>query len=247
MAWTPGGGVKWWLMVPMSMLLSVVIFEQNLGTQEQVIQLVCEEEQRHRSIDCDDKDIASLASNWIRFIQMAVGFGSLLMVGIAGSVSDHLGRRPVLFVAIIGIFFVTVPNLLVEVVPALRSAWRPLFIACSAVGGLCGGYSMILLSMFAFVADSAPPTSRSKAFTVIEACIGMGGVVGDLAGGYCMDALGARGVFIFLIGIAAFLVFYVLVLLPESLPRERRSAKIDWRMLNCFFALSVFLLSLIHI
>lgn len=76
---------RWWIVVPLCTLLSVVVFEQILATQEQVvmgsvpagvdrlqvIQLVCEEEQQLRNITCDSKDISSKASSWIRWVQVS--------------------------------------------------------------------------------------------------------------------------------------------------------------------------------
>ena len=168
-----------------------------------------------------------------------MGLGSIVMVGMAGTLSDRFGRRPVLFLAIAAFLFVTVPNLLVEYSHSIRSGWRIFFITCTALCGLMGGMSMVLLSLFAYVADCAPEESRSTAFTIVEAAIGTGGLIGDLAGGYCMDLLGPRAVFWALIVILIVLLFYC-ALMPESLPSEVRSQSIDWRMLNSFYSLSCF-------
>lgn len=227
--------VVWWTAIPLSALVSVFVFEQNLAAQEQVIQLVCAERQAPK---CDASSITSEASSWIRWMQMGQGLGSLLVVSLFGAISDSYGRRPVIVSALIGFMIVLLPSILVEHVEVLRSVWRPVLIAGWTLSGFFGGVSIFLLSVFGYAADLVPEHRRGAAFTVVEAAIGIGGAVGTFAGGYIVDGLGLRALFWGEAGLLAALLLYTLVLLPESLSPHLR-VPMNWRTLNCFTSLTI--------
>lgn len=138
---------------------------------------------------------------------------------LLGSLSDRFGRRPVLLVSLLGgaidyVFMAFAPTL-------------PLLFLGRVVSGVSGA-SYTVAS--AYIADISDDENRSKNFGVMGAGFGFGFIVGPAIGGPLATLSPqypflAAGAFNFLN-----LVYGALVL-PESLPRERRR-RIDLAGLN---------------
>jgi MFS transporter, DHA1 family, tetracycline resistance protein len=129
---------------------------------------------------------------------------------VMGNLSDAYGRRPVLLISLLafGLNYALMgfaPNL----------AW--LFVG-RAVTGICGA---ILGPANAFVADVTPPEKRAQSFGLIGAAFGLGFILGPAMGGF-LGELGPRAPFFAASGLALLNFAYGLLVLPESLPRERR-------------------------
>jgi DHA1 family tetracycline resistance protein-like MFS transporter len=154
---------------------------------------------------------------------------SFLFSPTLGSISDRVGRRPVLLISLFGTgvdFFAQAisPNL----------TW--LFVT-RAINGLSGA-SMTVAN--AYVADITPPQKRAGAFGMLYAAFGLGFVIGPLLGGWLGDPtkvipLVGHGNIRFPFYVAGTLTLlnwlYGLFVLPESLPRERRS-HLKWSRMN---------------
>lgn len=139
---------------------------------------------------------------------------------ILGSLSDRFGRRPVILISLLGSgldYFV------MAFAPSL--AW--LFIT-RAINGISGAN---MTACAAYIADVTPPEKRAAGFGIIGAAFGLGFIFGPLLGG----VLGDPGTHLPLIGPGdihyPFLAaggltllnwLYGCLVLPESLPKERR-------------------------
>jgi DHA1 family tetracycline resistance protein-like MFS transporter len=133
-----------------------------------------------------------------------------LFAPVLGALSDRFGRRPVLLVSMFG-------SGLDYLAMALAPNVTWLFVT-RALNGLSGA-SMTTAS--AYVADITPPEKRAAGFGVVGAAFGLGFVLGPLLGGWLGDH-DLRLPF-WLAGIVTLLNWlYGLLILPESLPRERR-------------------------
>jgi DHA1 family tetracycline resistance protein-like MFS transporter len=128
-----------------------------------------------------------------------------------GALSDHFGRRPVLLVAIFG-------SGLDYFAMALAPSLAFLFIT-RAINGLSGA-SMTVCS--AYIADVTPPEKRAAGFGMLGAAFGIGFVLGPLMGGV-LGNMDTRYPFYAAGGLSILNWLYGLLVLPESLPPERRS------------------------
>jgi MFS transporter, DHA1 family, tetracycline resistance protein len=138
---------------------------------------------------------------------------------VLGALSDRFGRRPVILISNVGL---GLDYILMAVAPSL--AW--LFI-----GRVVSGITAASISTgFAYVADVTPPEGRAARFGMLGAAFGAGFVLGPALGGLA-GGIDPRLPF----WIAAFLslanALYGLLVLPESLPRERR-APFEWHRAN---------------
>jgi DHA1 family multidrug resistance protein-like MFS transporter len=143
-------------------------------------------------------------------------FCQLLFSPLWGSISDSVGRKPILMLGAIG-------NALSLVMFGLSSQLWMLFIA-RALGGIFAAATMP--TALAFIGDSTSKENRGGGMGVIGAAMGTGMVLGPGIGGW----LGADSLSLpfYVTGalslLAAVLIFLIL---PESLPEERRRQKLQ--------------------
>jgi MFS transporter, DHA1 family, tetracycline resistance protein len=138
---------------------------------------------------------------------------------ILGMLSDKFGRRPVLLVSIFGL---GVDYILMALSPSL--AW--LF-----AGRLVSGITAASFGTAgAYIADITPPQERAKSFGLIGAAWGVGFVLGPALGGILGD-FGPRWPFWAAAALALLNWLYGWLILPESLPPERR-VPFAWKKAN---------------
>lgn len=159
---------------------------------------------------------AAIYGGWLSFLYAAMQF---VCAPILGGLSDRFGRRPVLLYAVASF---GVDYLIMGFAPSL--VW--LFIG-RIISGISGAS---YTPAYACVADLAPPEKRAQSFGLISAAFGLGFILGPAIGGF-LSHLGVRAPF-FAAAILSFAnLIYGILVLPESLPRERRRA-FDWRRAN---------------
>ena len=141
----------------------------------------------------------------------AFSFAQFLAAPLWGKVSDRVGRKPVLFVSILG-------TAVGFVMMGLAGSLMMLFIA-RIVDGAAGGN---IGTAQAYVADISTKEERSKAMGIIGAAFGIGFMFGPAIGGLMSYYFGLHSPFLLAAAMAFANAFLVLFLLPESLPKERR-------------------------
>jgi DHA1 family tetracycline resistance protein-like MFS transporter len=138
---------------------------------------------------------------------------------VLGALSDRFGRRPVILLSHLGL---AVDYAIVALAPSL---WWML--AGRVIAGFC---SASISVPSAYIADVTPPEERARAFGAIGAAFGVGFILGPLVGAVA-GGVDPRLPF-WIAGGLTFLAFlYGLVVLPESLPPERR-ARFEWLKAN---------------
>ncbi len=169
-------------------------------------------------------DRAAVIGGW-----MFAGFSlaQFVFAPLMGNLADRFGRRPLLLLAIFGL---GMDFILSALAPTLF--W--LFVG-RIVAGICGA-SWIIAS--AFIADVTAPEERARAFGLMGAAFGVGFVIGPAIGGL-LGEFGPRVPFWVAAGISLLNFVYGWLVLPESLPREKRRV-FDWRRANPFGAFRVF-------
>ena len=130
---------------------------------------------------------------------------------IQGALSDRFGRRPVLLVSMAGLGF---DYILMALAPTLT--W--LFVARAISGMTSASFS----TANAYIADVTPPEKRAAAFGLMGAAFGIGFILGPALGGLA-GTYSARLPFWVAAGLSLLNALYGYFILPESLPRERRS------------------------
>jgi DHA1 family tetracycline resistance protein-like MFS transporter len=170
-----------------------------------------------------DNDTASAAGIFGLF-GTAWALMQFLFSPVIGSLSDRFGRRPVVLLSNFGL---SADYVLMALAPSLT--W--LFI-----GRLISGITSASISTaFAYIADTTAPDKRAAYFGKIGVAFGAGFILGPALGGVLGD-ISPRLPFWAAAGLSLLNGFYGLLILPESLPRDRR-APFRWKSANPIGAL----------
>ena len=138
---------------------------------------------------------------------------------IMGGLSDRFGRRPVILLSNLGL---GLDYVLMALAPNLR--W--LF-----VGRIISGITAASISTaMAYVADVTPAAKRARSYGLIGMAFGVGFVLGPALGGV-LGSVNPRLPFWAAAACSLANAAYGFLVLPESLPRERRRS-FEWRRAN---------------
>jgi DHA1 family tetracycline resistance protein-like MFS transporter len=152
-------------------------------------------------------DDAARWGGWLAFAYAAMQF---VCAPIMGNLSDRFGRRPVLLASLAAF---GIDYLVMAFAPTL--VW--LFVGRVIAGITGAAYG----TANAFIADITPPEKRSENFGLIGAAFGVGFILGPAIGGFLSD-LGPRAPFFVAATLALANVAYGWLVLPESLPPDKR-------------------------
>jgi len=169
----------------------------------------------------------SVASWWVGAFGVLFAAIQFVFAPIQGTLSDRYGRRPVILLSCLGL---GLDFVLMALAPTL--AWL-------LVGRIVSAITAASFSTAnAYIADVTSGADRARGYGMIGAAFGVGFVAGPLIGGVLGD-IDLRLPFWFAAGMALLNFLYGVFVLPESLPPERRSARIDWSHANPFGSLKL--------
>jgi MFS transporter, DHA1 family, tetracycline resistance protein len=163
-------------------------------------------------------DISS-ASSTSAWLSASFALMNFVFAPILGSLSDKLGRRPVILASLFGS---GIDYLLLAFAPNL--GW---FFIGRIVSGITGAS---FSAATAYIADVSPPEKRAQNFGLIGAAFGLGFILGPLLGGL-LSSYGLRVPFFVAAGLTLLNWLYGYFVLPESLkPQNRR--EFSWARAN---------------
>jgi MFS transporter, DHA1 family, tetracycline resistance protein len=145
---------------------------------------------------------------------------------VLGALSDRFGRRPIILLSNVGL---GLDYVLMALAPNIT--WL-------LVGRVLAGLtSASITAAGAYVADVTPERERAAGFARLGAAFGIGFVLGPAIGGL-LGGFGPRVPFWVAAALSLLNAAYGLLVLPESLPPERR-APLVWRRANPIGALAI--------
>jgi len=153
---------------------------------------------------------------WYGAMIVTFGLTQFVCAPVLGALSDRFGRRPVLLGSIFGLGAMFLASALATSLAGL--------LAARIFGGMLAANFAVAN---AYVADLSKPEERAKSFGLVGAAFGIGYVIGPMVGGL-LGNIDIRLPFYAAAALSVANFFYGLLLVPESLPPERRKA-IDWR------------------
>ena len=156
------------------------------------------------------------AGLWGGLLISSFAIMQFLFAPLMGELSDRFGRRPILFLSLAGlgldyVFHAFAPTL----------AW--LFVG-RMIAGVFGASHTVAT---AYIADISTPETKAKNFGMIGAAFGLGFFLGPMIGGFCAK-WGYQVPFLVAAAMSLLNLIWGLLILPESLPKEKRRA-IRWR------------------
>ena len=151
---------------------------------------------------------AAKVGGWITFTYAITQF---IFAPLIGNLSDQFGRRPIILISLLGF---TLDYILLALAPSIT--W--LFIG-RIIAGITGAS---ITTASAYIADISTIENRAKNFGMIGAAFGLGFIIGPVIGGL-LGQYGARVPFYAAAALCFLNFLYGYFILPESLPKEKRS------------------------
>ena len=160
------------------------------------------------------------AAYWVGVFGTAFAAIQFVTAPVQGALSDRYGRRPVILLSCLGL---GLDFMLMAVANSL-----PLLFIGRIISGIT---SASFTTANAYVADVTEPAQRARNFGLLGAAFGVGFILGPLLGGW-LGSIDLRLPFWFAAGLALLNFAYGWLVLPESLPAEKRAPRFDWSHAN---------------
>jgi DHA1 family tetracycline resistance protein-like MFS transporter len=162
----------------------------------------------------------SRAAIWYGFFSTAFFAMQFFFTPVQGALSDWIGRRPVILASNLGLGLDFLLMALVNTLPLLF------------IGRIISGITAASFSTAnAYLADVTPPEKRAQAFGLLGTSFGIGFVVAPAIGGF-LGEINLRLPFWVAVALCLANFTYGLFVLPESLPKEKRTRHFDWSHAN---------------
>lgn len=160
------------------------------------------------------------AAHWVGIFGTVWSLMQFVCAPLLGALSDRFGRRPVILISNFGL---GLDYIFMALAPSL--AW--LFVG-RVISGITGAsYS----TAGAYIADVTPPEKRAAGYGIMGAAWGLGFVLGPALGGI-LGGMDPRLPFWVSAALTLLNACYGLFILPESLPKERRTKRADFSKAN---------------
>ncbi|WP_312330597.1 TCR/Tet family MFS transporter [Sphingobacterium sp.] len=164
----------------------------------------------------NDLSEAAKYGGWLGF---AYAITQFIFAPIVGNLSDKYGRRPIILISLFGF---AIDYVLLALAPSI--GW--LFFG-RIIAGLTGAS---ISTASAYIADISTDEDRTKNFGLIGAAFGLGFIIGPVIGGL-LGHYGARVPFYFAAILCMVNFLYGLLILPESLDKDKRRS-FSWKRAN---------------
>ncbi|MFC5743137.1 TCR/Tet family MFS transporter [Dyella tabacisoli] len=155
------------------------------------------------------------AAWWVGVFSTVFAIVQFVSSPVQGALSDRFGRRPVILISNLGL---AVDFIVLALAPTL---WL-LFVARILLGMTAASFT----TANAYIADITPKEKRAAAFGMLGSAFGLGFILGPGLGGW-LGAINLRLPFWVAAGLALCNFLYGCFVLPESLPKERRTPRFE--------------------
>ncbi|XP_073421637.1 proton-coupled folate transporter isoform X1 [Dendrobates tinctorius] len=168
-----------------------------------------------------EKEVESLTSHWSLYLNLSGLIVGLFSVMLLGPWSDQVGRRSVLIAPFIGLAL----QVAVYLVVMYRELHVGYLLLGRIIGGLTGDFNMILAGCFAYIADVTDRPSRTFRVAILEACLGIAGMIASIVGGHWRKVQGYINPFWLAFALYIFTAFYVYFCVRESV-KDRKPSRL---------------------
>ena len=170
---------------------------------------------------CQIPEVQSLVSRFTLYGNLISGILCAITSPKLGAISDRHGRRRVIAFSSMGMLVFEFITIIATKYPEMFSVnWLLLGYACD---GLCGSFIVAMAVTNAYAADCTAPPRRNVTFAYFHGCLFTGIALGPLIAGYIIRATGQiLTIFYIALGCHFFFLSFLLLVVPESLTKERQ-------------------------
>ncbi|KAB1265383.1 Proton-coupled folate transporter [Camelus dromedarius] len=140
----------------------------------------------NHTVDPTAQEVETLTSHWTLYMNVGGFLVGLFSSTLLGAWSDCVGRRPLLVLASFGLLL----NNLVSIFVVHLQLHVGYFVLGRILCALLGDFSGLLAAGFASVADVSCSRTRTIRMALLEACIGVAGMLASLVGGHWLQEQG---------------------------------------------------------
>jgi MFS transporter, DHA1 family, tetracycline resistance protein len=159
------------------------------------------------------------AAHYVGIFSLLWAVMQFIFMPILGTLSDQIGRKPVFLISNFG-------QSLAHVLTALS----PGFVLLAISRLLLGGFSAVVSTASAYIADTVEPDGRAAKFGLLGAAFGLGFILGPAVGGF-LGKINLHLPFWVAAGLTFTNGLYCLFFVKESLPLNDRSP-FSWAKAN---------------
>lgn len=170
---------------------------------------------------CQIPEVQALVSKFSLYSSLIAGILSAITSPPLGALSDRYGRVRMQCAVTTGALFSELITIVVATCPDTFSVnWMLLG---AFLDGLSGSFTAAMAITYAYTSDCTHPEGRNVAFGYIHGCLFFGIALGPLFAGYIIKATGhILTIFYIAIGAHGTFILWLLLVVPESLTKERQ-------------------------
>ncbi|KAF3205772.1 hypothetical protein TWF106_008181 [Orbilia oligospora] len=241
----PKDGVKWWkrpsiiILLPPFVLYAMALGAAAVPRVNMVFALVCQDylNRKEREAtngdftpirlvlgadnpECEIPEIGARAATFTLYMNIITGILSAITSPRLGQYSDRMGRRMFLILGSFGACLCEVTLILCLKYPEYFSHW--FLLLASAFEGIVGAFTLILALVHSYASDCTSFAKRSSAFSLFHGFLFLGIAIGPAIGGFALEKTDDIAVVFYgVIGVHVVFISYILLILPESLSKEK--------------------------
>ncbi|CAD5122287.1 DgyrCDS10728 [Dimorphilus gyrociliatus] len=160
----------------------------------------------------NNNDDQTEAAQFLLLVNVFHSIPTLITITLLGPWSDMIGRKPVMYIGLIGLILDTLIAVLIVV---FDGNIYYLYVS-KAISGCCGGVKGFLFGSFSYIADRSPIGDRAVRIVVAEGIMILISAIVSVCIGFWIDASGFVLPFTSILSIYVISLLY-LIFVPESL------------------------------
>ena len=161
-----------------------------------------------------EQHVQTTTSHWLLYINLANGVPSILSALVAGGASDKVGRKVLIAIASAG----GIINVIVIITTSIANLPRYVFLFGAGVAGLLGGFTVINLAVYSYMADISSLKDRTSRFGILESMTFIGGSLSGVIGGVWIKNGHYTQPF-YAVG-SLYSVVFIIIIVPHLIPES---------------------------
>ena len=161
-----------------------------------------------------EQQVETTTSHWILYINLANSIPSIFAALVAGGASDKVGRKVLIATAAAG----GIINAIVIIMTSTAGLPKYVLLFGAGATGLFGGFTVINLAVYSYMADISSAQERTSRFGILESMTFIGGSLSGVIGGLWIKSGHYTQPF-YLVG-SLYTVVFIITIIPHLIPES---------------------------